>query len=55
MKILTWQERCQKHPDHQSGMVTHAMIEARMQEEIDELRDALDSAIAEIRKLKRKK
>jgi hypothetical protein len=38
MKILTWQERCEIHPDHQTGMVSHAMIQARMQEEIDELR-----------------
>ena len=39
--IKTWQERCQKHPDHQMGMVSNAMIQARMQEEIDELRAAL--------------
>lgn len=44
--IKTWQERCDEHPGHQSGMVTHAMIKARMQEEIDELR-------AEVRKLRR--
>jgi hypothetical protein len=36
--ILTWQERCEIHPDHQDGMVSHLMIQARMQEEIDELR-----------------
>jgi hypothetical protein len=36
--ILTWQERCEIHPDHQDGMVSHEMIKARMQEEIDELR-----------------
>lgn len=39
--IKTWQDRCMKHPDHQSGMVSHAMIQARMQEEIDALRAAL--------------
>jgi len=39
--IKTWEERCVEHPDHQTGMVSYAMIQARMQEEIDELRDAL--------------
>ena len=42
MKIKTWRERCNDHPDHE-GIVTHAMIQARMQEEIDELREALRS------------
>jgi hypothetical protein len=39
-KIATWGERCEKHPDHK-GVVTYSMIQARMQEEIDELRKAL--------------
>lgn len=39
--IKTWNERCQEHPAHASGMITHAMIQMRMQEEIDELREAL--------------
>lgn len=39
--IRTWQDRCMEHPDHKSGMVSHAMIQARMQEEIDELRAAV--------------
>ena len=42
MTILTWRERCEIHPDHQSGMITDVMIERRMQEEIDELREKLD-------------
>ena len=40
--IKTWEQRCEEHPDHQTGMVSYAMIQARMQEEIDELRDALE-------------
>ena len=40
--IKTWNERCQEHPAHASGMITHDMIQMRMQEEIDELRDALE-------------
>lgn len=40
--IKTWSERCEEHPRHQSGMVSHAMIQGRMQEEIDELRAALE-------------
>ena len=40
-RIKTWNERCQEHPDHQTGMVSHTMIQARMQEEIDAFRAAL--------------
>ena len=39
--IKTWNQRCQEHPDHQTGMVSHHMIALRMQEEIDDLRAAL--------------
>lgn len=39
--IKTWNERCEEHPDHQQGMISEGMIRARMQEEIDELRQAL--------------
>lgn len=39
--IKTWEQRCEEHPNHQSGMVSHTMIQARMQEEIDDLRAAL--------------
>lgn len=39
--IKTWAERCDEHPDHVGGMVTESMIQARMQEEIDELRSTL--------------
>jgi hypothetical protein len=38
--IKTWQQRCEEHLDHE-GIVTHQMIMERMQEEIDELRQAL--------------
>ena len=39
--IKTWNERCEEHPDHQNGIVSDRMIQARMQEEIDALRAAL--------------
>ena len=39
--IKTWQQRCEEHPDHQQGIVTQQMIQDRMQEEIDALRQAL--------------
>lgn len=42
-RIKTWYERCEEHPDHQHGMVSKSMIQARMQEEIDELRQALET------------
>lgn len=41
MKIKTWQQRCEEHPDH-NGIVSDEMIRARMQEEIDELRAAIE-------------
>ena len=43
MRIKTWQQRCEEHPDH-NGIVSEGMIHARMQEEIDELRDAIEQA-----------
>ena len=39
--IKTWQQRCEEHPDH-NGIVSEGMIQARMQEEIDELRAAIE-------------
>jgi hypothetical protein len=39
--IKTWNERCQEHPAHATGMITHDMIQMRMQEEIHDLRAAL--------------
>lgn len=39
--IKTWRQRCEEHPDH-NGIVSEAMIHARMQEEIDDLRAALE-------------
>ena len=35
--IKTWQQRCGEHQEH-LGIVTNEMIQARMQEEIDDLR-----------------
>ena len=40
--IKTWHERCEEHPDHQERIISERMIQARMQEEIDELRQALE-------------
>lgn len=40
--IKTWQQRCEEHPDH-NGIVSDEMIRARMQEEIDELRAAIET------------
>ena len=39
--IKTWQQRCEEHPDH-DGIVSDGMIQARMQEEIDELRAVIE-------------
>lgn len=45
-RIKTWAERCDEHPDH-AGVVTWAIVQARMQEEIDELRAALDTPLSQ--------
>ena len=42
--IKTWSERCEEHPDHQERIISERMIQERMQEEIDELRQALVDA-----------
>ena len=41
-EIQTWHERAMAHPDHQSGMVSEAMIRARMAEEIADLRAEIE-------------
>lgn len=40
--IKTWIERCEEHPDHQSGMISDGMIRARMCEEIADLRAKIE-------------
>ena len=36
--IKTWRERCETHPDHQGGIITEGMIQARIREEVEDLR-----------------
>ena len=43
LSIKTWQQRCEEHPDH-NGIVTNRMIQTRMQEEIDDLREVIEQA-----------
>jgi len=38
LKIADWNERCDKHPDHQTGMISHQMLTSRAHEEADALR-----------------
>jgi hypothetical protein len=40
--IKDFYERCEEHPDHQTGMISYRMIERRLQEEINELRDFIE-------------
>jgi len=42
--IKDFNTRCEEHPDHQSGMITNAMIQQRLHEEIDELRNYIEQA-----------
>jgi len=48
--IPTWVDRCEAHPAHQSGMVSHRMIQMRMQEEIDDLRSEISRLRKELKK-----
>jgi hypothetical protein len=40
--IKGFSERCEEHPDHQSGMISNSMIQQRLHEEIDELREYIE-------------
>jgi hypothetical protein len=40
--IKDFHERCEEHPDHQTGMISYRMIERRLQEEIEELRQYIE-------------
>lgn len=42
--IKDFSQRCEEQPDHQSGMITNAMIQMRLMEEIEELRDYIEQA-----------
>jgi hypothetical protein len=45
--IKDFTDRCETHPDHQSGMVTERDIQHRLAEEIDELRAYIENGLAE--------
>jgi hypothetical protein len=40
--IKDFNERCEEHPDHQTGMISYRMIERRLEEEIEELREYIE-------------
>jgi hypothetical protein len=41
--IKNFNQRCEEHPDHQSGMITNQMIFERLYEEVDELRKYIEN------------
>ena len=43
--IKEFSQRCEEHPDHQSGMISNSMIQQRLHEEIDELREYIEQRI----------
>ena len=45
--IKDFYERCDKHPDHQNGMISYRMIERRLKEEIEELRQYIEANLKE--------
>jgi lantibiotic modifying enzyme len=40
--IKYFSQRCEEHPDHQSGMISNSMLQQRLHEEIDELREYIE-------------
>lgn len=48
----TFQERCEANPEHQTGMVTHEMIEARLRKESEDLRAENERLRAEVNALR---
>ena len=40
--IKDFHQRCEAHPDHQNGMISHAMIQMRLHEEVAELRHYIE-------------
>ena len=52
-EIKTWHERAMEHPDHQTGMVSEAMIRARMCEEAGELRAEIERLRARVEVLEK--
>lgn len=40
--IKDFSQRCEEHPDHQMGMISHEMIQMRLHEEIAELRHYIE-------------
>jgi len=45
--IKDFLQRCEEHPDHQTGMISEGMIQARLSEEIDELRAYIETKLKE--------
>jgi hypothetical protein len=45
--IKDFYQRCEEHPDHQSGMISNSMIQQRLHEEIDELREFIEKSLKE--------
>jgi len=45
--IKDFYQRCEEHPDHQSGMISNSMIQQRLHEEIDELREYIEQKLKE--------
>jgi hypothetical protein len=45
--IKYFYQRCEEHPDHQSEMISHSMIQQRLHEEIDELRKYIEQQLKE--------
>ena len=45
--IKDFYQRCEEHPDHQSGMISNSMIQQRLHEEIDELREYIEHKFKE--------
>ncbi len=46
--IKDFYKRCEEHPDHQSGMISNSMLQQRLHEEIDELREYIEQQLKQV-------
>jgi hypothetical protein len=45
--IKDFNQRCEEHPDHQTGMISNQMLFNRLHEEIEELREYIETNLKE--------
>jgi len=47
-EIKDFTQRCEEHPEHQSGMISYQMLLDRAHEEIEELRNYIEKRLEKV-------